>query len=136
MNLTGKRVLVVEDEAIVRMMIEDFLAEIGCRVAATASTLEEALIASANLEMDAAILDINLYGKLSYPVAHLLASRHIPFLFATGYGAAGLPLDLKNLPVLSKPFGIEQIESMLKRVLTGPIERDGSLRRNVIVDSD
>ena len=120
MSLKGKRVLVVEDEAVVCMMIEDFFNDIGCQVVATASTLEEALGKSNTLEMDAAILDINLGGQLSYPVAAVLTARQIPFLFATGYGAAGLPPDLKYVPVLSQPFGIEQLEEALRRALAKP----------------
>jgi len=117
MTLDGKRILVVEDEALVSMLIEDFLHDIGCDVVGTASTLEDALAKSSALDLDAAILDINLSGKLSYPVATILASRRIPFLFATGYGMAGLPVDLKDVPVLSKPFGLEQLEAILERAM-------------------
>jgi CheY-like chemotaxis protein len=117
MTARGKRVLVVEDEALVSMLIEDFLHDIGCEVVGTAATLEDALAKSSALDLDAAILDINLNGTLSYPVAQILASRHIPFLFATGYGLAGLPVDLEHVPVLSKPFGIDQFEALLERVM-------------------
>ncbi len=117
MTLHGKRVLVVEDEALVSLLIEDFLQDMGCEVVGTAPTLEDALAKSSDLDMDAAILDINLRGQLSYPVAKILTSRHIPFLFATGYGVAGLPVDLKEVPVLSKPFGIEQLAAILQRAL-------------------
>lgn len=117
MNLHGKRVLVVEDEAIVCMMIEDFLNDIGCRVVATAGTLEEALATSTAADLDVAILDVNLAGKLSYPVATVLTSRRIPFLFATGYGVAGLPADLKDVPILCKPFVLEQLEVTLRIAL-------------------
>lgn len=117
MTLKGTRVMVVEDEAVVSMMLEEFLVDFGCRVVATAGTLEDALAKSNEVDMDAAILDINLGGKLSYPVATILDRRHIPFIFATGYGAAGLPVELKNVPILSKPFGCEQLEAVLRRTL-------------------
>ena len=117
MSLLGARVLVVEDEAIVCMMIEDFLSDMGCKVAATASSLDEALTKSRTIEIDTAILDINLAGKLSYPVASVLLKRQVPFLFATGYGVAGVPSELQGVPVLAKPFSIGQLEVMLLRAL-------------------
>ncbi len=111
--LTGTRVLVVEDEAMVAMMLEDFLEELGCVVVATASRLEEALTQAAGLAVDVAVLDVNLAGKLSYPVAELLRTRGIPFLFATGYGVAGLPARLSGAPVLAKPFLMGQLAAAL-----------------------
>jgi CheY-like chemotaxis protein len=112
--VTGTRVLVVEDEAMVSMMLEDFLEDLGCVVVATASRLEDALVKAAQLEVDVAVLDVNLAGKLSYPVAELLRSRGIPFLFATGYGTAGLPDRLSDAPVLSKPYLRAQLVAALE----------------------
>ncbi len=113
MTLKGLRVLVVEDESLICTMIEEFLSDFGCHVVASADDLEDALLKATTLAMDVAVLDINLHGKLSYPVAHRLSLREIPFLFATGYGVAALPPELKSVPVLPKPFGMPQLEKAL-----------------------
>ncbi len=114
--LTGKRVLLVEDEAIIMMMLEDFLAELGCQVIATASRLEEALEKARVVSADVAVLDVNLAGQVSYPVAEVLRTRAIPFLFATGYGTAGLPDELSGSFVLGKPFLLRQLATALQSV--------------------
>ena len=103
-NLSGLRVLIVEDEGIVAMYIEDVLTEIGCDIVATAARLEDALQKAEALEFDVAMLDVNLAGELSYPVAVALRHREIPFLFATGYGAVAIPQELEGAPLLTKPF--------------------------------
>ena len=113
MSLCGLKVLVVEDEALVSMMVEDFLDELGCEVVGTASRLDEAIEKASSMTIDAAVLDVNLAGDLSYPVAEILRARHIPFLFATGYGVEGLPGDLNGAAVLSKPYQIEALETAL-----------------------
>lgn len=120
MTLKGTRVLVVEDDALVCMMIEDFLGDLGCEVIATAARLEEAVEQASTLTLDVAVLDVNLAGKLSYPIAEILGARRIPFLFATGYGVAGLPKDLKGVPLLSKPFGIRQLHDALHLATCNP----------------
>jgi CheY-like chemotaxis protein len=117
--LMGTRVMVVEDEAMVAMMLEDFLEELGCVVVATASRLDEAMVKAADLTMDVAVLDVNLAGRLSYPVAELLLTRKIPFLFATGYGVAGLPERLSEAPVLAKPFLMGQLAVALDAAKRG-----------------
>ncbi len=114
MNSRGIQVFVVEDEALVCTMIEDFLEELGFEVIATAAHLEDALAKAATLSIDVAILDVNLGGQLSFPVAQQLESRHIPFLFATGYGAAGLSPNFRGVPILNKPFGMPQLENALR----------------------
>jgi CheY-like chemotaxis protein len=80
-----RRVLVIEDEVIVGMLLEDMLEELGCVVAAISTHIEEALQLARALDIDLAILDINLGGKQSFPVADVLKSRGVPFMFATGY---------------------------------------------------
>jgi CheY-like chemotaxis protein len=118
--LNGLRVLVVEDEALVAMMLQSYLEELGCEVAAVASRLGEALeILVSLVEIDLAVLDVNLAGEMSFPVAELLRSRGIPFLFATGYGTDGLPEELRNVPVLSKPFLLEQFAEALVLAIDG-----------------
>ena len=109
MGSSAKRVLVVEDESLVAMLIEGYLEELGHEVARTAARLDEALALARTLDLDVAVLDVNLAGELSYPVAEALRQRGVPFLFATGYGTAGLPEELRGVPVLPKPFEQEQL---------------------------
>ncbi len=116
--IAGKRVLVVEDEVLVAMMIEDYLEDLGCFVVGTASRLQEAVEMARNLELDVAILDVNLKGELSYPVAEMLVSRNLPFVFSTGYGTAGLPGNLCGATVLSKPYDPEHLAAALLSVLS------------------
>ncbi len=119
MTLRGMRVLVVEDDSLICMMIEDFLGDLGCKVAATAAQLDDGLAKARTTAIDVAVLDINLDGQLSYPIALELKGRAIPFLFATGYGQSGVPLDFKTAPVLSKPFGMQDLQMALCRATTG-----------------
>jgi CheY-like chemotaxis protein len=98
------RVLVVEDEMLVAMNIEDMLLDLGHEVAGLASRLAPALALAQEASFDIAMLDVNLAGEASFPVADLLTERGIPFLFATGYGRQGLEARYQGHPVLQKPF--------------------------------
>ena len=100
----GLRVLVVEDEMLVAMSIEDMLLDLGHEVAGIAARLDPALALAGEAQLDLAILDVNLAGERSFPVAALLAGRGIPFLFATGYGVQGIEEQWRDRPVLQKPF--------------------------------
>jgi CheY-like chemotaxis protein len=113
MDLAGQRVLIVEDEGIVAMVVEDYLESLGCTVVAIAARLEDGIEAARDQAVDVAILDVNLAGKVSYPIAEILRGRGIPFLFATGYGIAGLPLELRGVPILAKPFLKNDLASAL-----------------------
>lgn len=108
-----KRTLIVEDESLLVMVLEDLLPELGYTVAATADTVDAALLALDTREIDLAILDVNLGGTESFPVADALAARGIPFLFATGYGAMGLPECYADTLVLQKPYGQRDLEAAL-----------------------
>src|SRR3569833_4218210 len=103
-KLKGLRVLVVEDEMMVSMLIEDMLGDLGCTVSGPASRLDEAMELAAAGEIDCAVLDVNLGGQPIFPLADLLRERGQPFAFATGYGDAGLRDVDKGSPVLQKPF--------------------------------
>ena len=113
-KLDGLRVLVVEDEMMVSMLIEDMLAELGCEVVGPASRLDEAIDLAKSSEIDCAVLDVNLGGQPIFPLADLLRERGRPFAFATGYGDAGLREADRGSPVLQKPFR----EGDLARVLS------------------
>ena len=105
--LAGRRVMVVEDEVLVAMLIEDILADEQCVVLGPYGDLDEALRAGETEQMDMALLDMNLRGRLSLPLADLLARRGIPFLLLTGYGeAAGRMMTAKPhpWPICAKPF--------------------------------
>lgn len=111
------RVLIVEDEALVAMLIEDMLTDLGHEVAGVAARVEQAQILARESEIDLAMLDLNLSGQRTDSVAHVLAARGIPFVFATGYGAAGVEDDIwRDVPVLQKPFQIEDLARAIARV--------------------
>jgi CheY-like chemotaxis protein len=112
-KLAGLRVLVVEDEMMVSMLIEDMLTDLGCHVVGPASRLDEAMELAATSELDCAVLDVNLGGQPIFPLADALRERGRPFAFATGYGDAGLREVDRGTPVLQKPFR----EGDLARVL-------------------
>ena len=112
-GLEGLKVLVVEDEMMVSMLIEDMLADLGCTVVGPASRLEEAVDLARTADLDCAVLDENLGGQPIFPLADLLREKGAPFAFATGYGDAGLRDVDRGTPVLQKPFR----EGDLARVL-------------------
>ncbi|TWF49501.1 response regulator [Neorhizobium alkalisoli] len=112
-----KRILIVEDEMLVAMLIEDAVTDMGHEVVGPAMRLETALETVATETFDFAILDINLAGNLSFPVADRLVELGIPFVFASGYGSAGLAERYHNAPVVQKPFAPQQLEAVLQRLL-------------------
>ncbi|HEX9932972.1 MAG TPA: response regulator [Allosphingosinicella sp.] len=106
------RVLLVEDEPIIAMTAEDMLDALGCDVVASASTLEEALAASERGGFDVAMLDINLNGVTSLPVADRLKEAGTPFIFTTGYGA-GVCGGHTDVPLVAKPYRIIDLQAAL-----------------------
>ncbi len=112
-DLAGLRVLVVEDEMMVSMLIEDMLSDLGCVVIGPAARLDEAIALAESTQIDCAVLDVNLGGQPIFPLADILRAKGAPFAFATGYGDAGLRDVDKGSPVLQKPFR----ESDLARIL-------------------
>jgi len=117
--LEGLRVLVVEDEAMLFFMAEDMLSELGSAEVRHASRLAEALAFLEVERPDVAMLDVNLAGQPVYPVADRLVEADIPFVFATGYGAAGIPSRFAGRPVLQKPFTQDMLAEALASAL-GP----------------
>src|ERR1700688_5075802 len=116
----GKRVLVVEDEAIVAMLLEDMLIEMGFEVVGTVGQFDQAVLAIDEAKCDFVILDVNLDGKETYPLAGKLAARGVPFIFATGYGSLGLKSDWRDFPVLEKPFQLRDLEGAVARIAQFP----------------
>jgi CheY-like chemotaxis protein len=117
--LAGVRVFVAEDEFHVLQLIENMLAELGCTVCDSVSSVTAALDRAAATEAQVAVLDVNLRGKTIFPVARLLLGRGIPVVFSTGYGVAGVEAEWKDCPVIQKPFPIERLEQALKRLMSG-----------------
>ena len=113
----ARRILVVEDELMIRMLLEDMLGELGYTIAAEAARIDEALQAAKNADFDLAILDVNLNGEPISPVADALVARGMPFVFATGYGEQGLPETYRGRPTLKKPFQLDGLKQMLQTAL-------------------
>ena len=126
-DLRGLRVLVVEDETLVAMLLEDMLGELGARVAATASRVARALeiVNSGETAFDAAVLDVSLAGENAFPIATALIEKGIPFAFSTGYGNAGLPEEWRSRPTLQKPFTQEQVGAVLRRAMGARLRPPG-----------
>ena len=103
-TFAGRRVLVVEDEALVAMLLETILEDMGCVAVGPAATVDEGLRMAADEAVDAALLDVNVAGRQVFPVAHALKDRGVPFVFSTGYGEGGLPDEWRGQPTLQKPF--------------------------------
>lgn len=116
--LSGKRILIVEDEAVIAFAIEDMLSDLGCHVIGPAFDLAEALRLATEEALDAGVLDVNLNDQRSYDVAAELHRRNIPFLFATGYGEDSVGWDRSEVPVLAKPYRQPQVEAALTALLT------------------
>lgn len=111
------RVLVIEDEALVSMLVEDILTDLGHEVAGIAGRLNQALQLANELQVDLAILDLNLNGERTDPVAATLRSRGIPFVFATGYGTAGVNELWSGVPVVQKPFQASDLAAAIGAAL-------------------
>lgn len=116
-SLQGCRVLIVEDEPLVGMMIEDMLRDRGCDIAGMAPNLSMAMELAGSLDLDVAMLDVNLAGERSFAVAEVLRQRHIPFIFATGYGSPGLDPSFAGVTVLHKPFAGADLDAALHDAL-------------------
>ncbi|HYC03464.1 MAG TPA: response regulator [Azospirillaceae bacterium] len=116
--LAGRRILVVEDEVVVAMMVEDMLLDLGCDVVGPAARLDQGLQLAADEALDAAILDVNLNDRRSYPIAEELRRRGVPFLFATGYAAEEVRCHDAEAPIIRKPYDGPMIEAALRCLLS------------------
>jgi DNA-binding NtrC family response regulator len=113
----GCAVFLVDDEALIRMMVADMLEELGCRVAAEAGRIDEAVKLARSTEFDLAILDVNVGGEMIFPVAEAIKACSRPLIFATGYGS--LPEEFQQYPRLQKPFQLEVLGKMIDETLKG-----------------
>lgn len=111
------KVLLIEDESLVAILVEDMLADLGHAVVATAGRMESAMKLAAELPVDLAIVDVNLNGQQTYPLATVLMNRGVPFIFATGYGAAGLLQEWRGVPTLQKPFQTRELAATILRAM-------------------
>lgn len=117
-RLKGAKVLVLEDETLVSMMIEDMLADLGCTVVGPFARLDDALAhLSGHPDLDLALIDVNLGGVQSFPAAEALTRADVPFVFTTGYDEAGIPEPWRSRPALRKPFILREMETALRGVL-------------------
>jgi DNA-binding response OmpR family regulator len=112
-------VLIGEDEMTIAMMLEDMLEELGHDVVAVAGRLPQALSLAETSGIDLAILDVNLGGEPSFPAAHALRMRQIPFFFATGYGAAGIDAEFADVMAIKKPYLIDHLREAIGRAYAG-----------------
>lgn len=104
-GIEGRRVLIVEDESLVAMLLETILEDMGCAPVGPASTVEEGVrLVQTEAELSCALLDVNVAGTTVFPVADALKARGVPFVFSTGYGEGGLPDEWRGHPTIQKPF--------------------------------
>lgn len=120
-NAVARRVLVVEDEPLLAMNLEDMLTDLGHLVVATATRIDKALSLAECSEIDLAILDINLAGWNTFQVAASLRKRGIPFIFTSGYGPAGLVDSYRDSHLLTKPFGLRELEHIIAQSLSADV---------------
>jgi DNA-binding NtrC family response regulator len=118
LHMTEKcRVLIVEDEAAVSMLMEDMVLDFGTEIVGPAASLEEAMALVRLEHIDAAILDVNVRGTMAFEVADQMREAGIPVIFATGYGVRVIPPRLQDAPILTKPFRYEAMKDALKKAL-------------------
>lgn len=114
-DMSGCRVLVVEDEALIAMALEDILLDLGCEVIGPASTVESALKLAETEAIDGALLDINVRGTLIYPVAERLMARDIPVVLCSGYAlTSAIPAPFNDLPQIAKPYNPAMVRSTIQ----------------------
>lgn len=117
-HITALRVLVVEDEMAIALLLQSMLVGFGCTVLGPIARLDKALDIAQREAIDLAILDVNINGREVYPVAAALSARGIPFVFATGYGRAGLRPPYRDRPTLQKPYRSDDLREAIMAAWT------------------
>jgi CheY-like chemotaxis protein len=117
--LSGCRILVVEDEVLVSWALEDMLAGLGCEVVGPATGVDQGLALVGAGSIDAAVLDVNLNGQRSYPIADALTARGVPFVFSTGYNKDTMPERYQDFAMLQKPYSRLKLGETLEELLIG-----------------
>jgi CheY-like chemotaxis protein len=115
--MSGRSILVVEDEPLIAMMLEDFLETLGHSVHATCDNVEGAIAEAKKGGFDLAILDVNLAGETAWPVARALRDKRIPFVIATGGHVEPPPPEFKDVPVIEKPYTVDRVTPALEKAL-------------------
>ena len=116
--LNGRRVLVVEDESLVAMLLETILEDMGCTPVGPASNIDDGeAMARDTVDLDAALLDVNVAGRQVFPVAAALKERGVPFVFSTGYGEGGLPDEWRGVTTIQKPFTEAAVRDALMKAM-------------------
>jgi DNA-binding NtrC family response regulator len=110
--------LVVEDELMIRMLLDGMLKELGYEVAGEAGRIDEAVALAKEAKFDVAILDVNLNGQPITPIVEILIQRGLPFVFATGYGQRGVPEAYRQNVTLQKPFQVEALAQAIEAVVS------------------
>lgn len=113
-NLTARRILVVEDDLVIAVLIEEALQDLGCVVVGPVGKLDTALRLADDEALDGAILDVTIRGGKIFPVVERLQARGVPFVLASGYGDWALPEAFRNQPRLTKPFRVEELKAQMQ----------------------
>ena len=120
-------ILVLDDEPLISMLLEDWLAELGCETIGPVQSAQSALDMIARTAPDAAILDVTLQNENSYSVADMLRGRGVRFAFATGHGASTVAPRFKDAPVLAKPFDLSAVKGIVAKLLDQPAWVESSM---------
>lgn len=115
--LAGRRVLIVEDESLVAMLLETILEDMGCTPVGPAANIDDGMAMATQGDLDAALLDVNVAGQQVFPVAQALKDRGVPFVFSTGYGEGGLPDEWRGQATLQKPFTEAAVREALMKAM-------------------
>lgn len=109
----GAKVLIVEDESLIAMLVEDMLMELGYEVVGVASSLKEGETMVTSKTFDAVLLDVSLQGEKSFPIAEMLEKKGIPFVFSSGFDSTEIGANFSSRPLLRKPFKLSELEEIL-----------------------